>query len=328
MRKYPQIFLPKVSIIIPLYVKTPYFFKAVRECLKLDYPNFEILIAVDKKTKVAFSDNRVRILRTQRLRTGPGEKRDIGILKATGDFIAFLDDDSYPAIDWLKEAVRVLYKEKAGAVCGPGLTPPTDSFAQKITGAVLASPFGSGPYFYRFAKGGPRFVDDYPAYNMIVSKESLRAIGGFGTKFYGGEDTALCLKLINAGEKIFYHPDIVVYHHRRKFPLGYIKQVGNVGLHRGYFVKAFPQTSLRPSYFGPALLTLALPIFLIWSFSNQTIAAWFLGAGTLTYLIILLHSLNQNSLGVSLLLPFAILLNHLSYGIQFLKGLMVKNLER
>lgn len=318
----------KVSIIIPVYVKTPYFFESVRECLKLEYPSFEILIIVDAKTKVSFSDKKVRVLRTGRSRTGPGEKRDRGILKATGDFIAFLDDDSYPAIDWLKEAVRVLYKEKVGAVCGPGLTPPADSFSQKITGAVLASPFGSGPYFYRFAKGGPRFVDDYPAYNLIIKRDGLLKIGGFGTKFYGGEDTTLCLKLINTGEKIYYHPDVIVYHHRRKFPFEYMRQVGNVGLHRGYFVKTFPQTSLRPSYFGPALLTMGLPVLLIWLFSNQSIATWFLGGLIAAYLTIFVHSLRQNSLGISVLLPFAILLNHLTYGVQFSRGLMTKKLKR
>lgn len=328
MRKYPQIFSPKVSIIIPLYVKTPYFFEAVRECLKLNYPNFEILIVVDAKTKVSFSDKRARVLRTGRSRTGPGEKRDIGILKATGDFIAFIDDDSYPAKDWLKEAVRILYKEKVSAVCGPGLTPPADSFPQKLTGAILASPFGSGPYFYRFAKGRPRLVDDYPAYNLIVTRKALLKIGGFGTKFYGGEDTTLCLKLINAGEKIYYHPNIVVYHHRRKFPFEYMRQVGNVGLHRGFFAKAYPQTSLRPSYFGPAILTVGLPVLLALSFASRALAAWLVGISVLGYLAIFIHSLARNSLGISFLLPFTLVFNHLSYGVQFLRGLMTMELER
>lgn len=297
--------------------------------MSLDYPDFEILIGVDRTTSLKYSDDTIRVLRTGRLRTGPGEKRDIGIVKAKGELTAFLDDDSYPRKDWLKKAVEILQsKKEIAAVCGPGLTPPADGVAQKLTGAVLGSIFGSGPYYYRFVQEAPRFVDDYPAYNLIVKKETLLRLGGFGTKFYGGEDTALCLKLINAGEKIFYHPDIVVYHHRRKFPLQYMKQVGNVGLHRGYFVKAYPKTSLRPSYFGPALITIGLPVLLIWSLSDRNVAAWFLGGSVLVYLVIFLHSLGRNPLGISLLVPFAILLNHLSYGIQFSRGLMTKKLKR
>lgn len=324
MKKYP-----KVSIIIPLYIQTPYFYEAVEKCLELDYPDFEVLIGADKKTKLDFKNKRVRILRTGLQRTGPAEKRDIGIVKARGEFTAFLDDDSYPAKDWLKKAVVILKRKKVAAVCGPGLTPPTDDFAQKVTGAVLSSSFGSGPYSYRFTKKTPRFTDDYPAYNMIVRKDILIKVGGFGTKFYGGEDTALCLKLINAGEKIYYHPDIVVYHHRRKFPFGYMKQVGNVGLHRGYFVKAYPKTSFRISYFFPALFTVFLPILLVASLFDKGLLVASISLGFLFYLSVFIESFNKNSFVVNLFLPFAILINHVSYGYNFIKGLLfTRCLER
>src|SRR3989344_2078759 len=156
MKKYP-----KISIIIPLYIKTEYFFESVEKCLELDYPDFEILIGVDKKVNIKFSDPRIRVLKTGLLRTGPAEKRDIGIVKAKGELIAFLDDDSFPAKDWLKKAVEILDNRKVEAVCGPGLTPTEDNFSQKITGAILGSKFGSGPYYYRFIRGKERLVDDF-----------------------------------------------------------------------------------------------------------------------------------------------------------------------
>jgi GT2 family glycosyltransferase len=319
---------PKVSIIIALYVTTDYFYESVKKCLELDYPDFEILIGVDKNINLNFKDKRVRVLKTGELRTGPAEKRDIGIVKAKGDLIAFLDDDSYPDPNWLKKAVEVLNKKKVEAVCGPGLTPPADGFAQKVTGAIIGSKLGSGPYYYRFVKGSPRFVDDFPAYNLIVKRDVLLKIGNFGVKFYGGEDTALCLKLINLGARIFYHPDIVVYHHRREFPGKYVWQVGNVGLHRGYFVKKYPQTSLRPSYFGPSALTLGLPLFLLLSFFSKTFLLITAGGLTIFYLIVFITSIFENSLIVSLFLPFAILVHYFAYGTQFIKGLLAKELER
>lgn len=317
----------KVSIIIPLYTETDYFYEAIRECLLLDYPNFEVLIGTDNKSNVKFKDKRVKVFKTGKDITGPGEKRDLGIIKAQGELIAFLDDDSYPERDWLKETVRVMGKVKVSAVCGPGLTPPADSFSKKITGAILGNPLGSGPYYYRFIKGSPRFVDDYPAYNLIVRRGTLLKVGGFGTKFYGGEDTTLCLKLINAGEKIYYHPDIVVYHHRRRFPFEYARQVGNVGLHRGYFVKKYSQTSFRFSYFAPALFTLGLPAvvsFSIW------LGRWLelLLLITVYYIALFLYSLKSNSLAISLVLPFAIIVNYLAYGTKFIKGLFTPYLER
>ncbi len=319
---------PKVSIIIALYVATDYFYESIKKCLELDYPDFEVLIGVDKNVKLDFKDKRIRILKTGETRTGPAEKRDIGIIRAKGDLIAFLDDDSYPDRNWLKKAVQVLRQKKVEAVCGPGLTPPADNFTQKVTGAVIGSKFGSGPYYYRFVKGSPRYVDDFPAYNLIVQRDILLKVGNFGNKFYGGEDTALCLKLINHGARIFYHPDIVVYHHRREFPYKYIRQVGNVGLHRGYFVKKYPQTSLRPSYFGPSVLTLGLPVVLLLSFFSNSVFLITLVGMMMFYSIIFLSSISENGLAISLFLPIAIIVHYFAYGSQFIKGLLVKELER
>lgn len=319
----------KVSIVIPLYVKTPYFYESVGRALELDYPNFEVLIGVDGKTKVSIQDRRVKIFRTGEKRTGPAEKRDICLRHAKGKYVFFLDDDSYPEGNWITKSIEILKKKKVASVCGPGLTPPLDSFSQKITGAILASKFGSGPYYYRFTKGEPRLVDDYPAYNMIVATDALKKVGGWGTKFYGGEDTALCLKLINAGEKIYYHPDIVVYHHRRRFPFEYIRQVGNVGRHRGFFVKKYPETSLRFSYFAPALFTVLFPLTLIISlFINQIFYLIFIGF-LILYVVIFIESLNKNSLLINLILPFAIITNYIAYGYNFIKGLLfIKEMER
>jgi len=318
-----------VSIVIPLYKKTPYFFESVGRCLELDYPDFEILIGVDQDQKVAYQDKRIRVLRTGKKNTGPAEKRDLALTKAKGSYIAFLDDDSYPEENWLKKSIEILNTQKVTSVCGPGLTPPWDSFGQLLTGGILSSFFGSGPYSYRFAKREPRFVDDYPAYNMIVSKKVLDNIGGFGTKYYGGEDTALCIKLINAGEKIYYHPDIVVYHHRRQFPFEYARQVGNVGKHRGYFVKAYPQTSLRISYFGPALLVVSILILLILSFFKPLFLDVLLFSFVAYYGIVLIESADKNSLWVNIFLPFAIIANHIFYAVQFLNGfIFIKKLER
>jgi glycosyltransferase involved in cell wall biosynthesis len=320
---------PKFSIVIPLYVKTPYFFESVEKCLELDYPNFEILIGIDKPLSLDIRNKRIKIFKTTEVRTGPAEKRDICIRKATGEYIAFLDDDSYPAKDWLKKSLTQIRAKKVASVCGPGLTPPADIFAQKITGAILSSPFGSGPYAYRFTKKQPRFVDDYPAYNMVVSKSVLKKIGGFGTKYYGGEDTALCIKIINAGEKIYYHPDIVVYHHRRFFPLEYAKQVGNVGRHRGYFVKAFPQTSLRPSYFLPAVMTIALPLIALLLILDSPLRIYASMAFALYYFAVFLEALQREGLLLSAILPFAVIASHAFYGEKFLRGLfLTENLVR
>ena len=313
---------PKISIVIPLYVKTPYFFESVEGCLELDYPNYEILVGIDKPLSIELGNKKIKLFKTQKKRTGPAEKRDICIRNATGEYIAFLDDDSYPAKDWLKKAITHIKRKKVSSVCGPGITPPKDSFSQKLTGAILSSPFGSGPYAYRFSPKEPRYVDDYPAYNMIVRKKTLIDVGGFGTTYYGGEDTALCLKLVRAGEKIYYHPDIVVYHHRRSFPNEYAKQVGNVGMHRGYFVKKYPQTSLRFSYFAPAIILLSIPVLIFVLLIFPQLLVSFCLVAIFIYLIIFFEAISREGPIFSAILPIAVLANYIFYGQQFIKGLL------
>ena len=80
---------PKISIIIALYKETAYFYESVARSLQLDYPNFEILIGVDKGVKLNFNNPIIRVLETGLLRTGPAEKRDIGIIKSKAEYIAF-----------------------------------------------------------------------------------------------------------------------------------------------------------------------------------------------------------------------------------------------
>ena len=321
MKKYP-----KISIIIALYKETAYFYEAVAQSLQLDYPNFEILIGVDRGVELNFKDSRIRILETGLLRTGPAEKRDIGIIKSKAEYIAFLDDDSYPRRDWLKQTVKIFGQHpEISAVGGPGLTPPMDGFRQQITGAILSTFWGTGPYSYRFVQKPLRLVDDYPAYNLIARRKDLLSVDGFNNKFYGGEDTALCLKLINAGKKILYHPEIVVYHHRRHFPEGYLAQVGNVGLHRGYFVKRYPQTSLRPSYFMP-LIGIVITLFLLVS---SIIYPSLTFVGLLLYVVGVFDAWQVTSPVIALVLPACIYLSHLSYAFNFIKGLFfTKQLKR
>ena len=273
-----------------------------------------------------FNNPIIRVLETGLLRTGPAEKRDIGIIKSKAEYIAFLDDDSYPRRDWLKKAMAVFSKHpEISAVGGPGLTPPLDSFRQQITGTILSTFWGTGPYSYRFIQGTQRLVDDYPAYNLLVKRTELLAVGGFNNKFYGGEDTALCIKLINSGKKILYHPEVVVYHHRRHFPEGYLAQVGNVGLHRGYFVKKYPKTSLRISYFMPLLGVIVTILLALISFQFLPVV-WF---GVLLYVLGFIDAMKVSGWKVALILPFCIYLSHLSYAYNFAKGLLfTRDLER
>ncbi len=317
---------PKVSIIIPLYVIEPRFFEDLKKFKKLKYPDYEIIIVCDKKVKI--DDPKVRFLVTGEKRTGPAEKRDLAIEQAKGEICAFIDDDAYPDPDWLKNAVPHFQDKRIAAVGGPGLTPPEDEFWAQVTGAVYMSLFCGGKIQHRFVKVRRRFVQDYPAYNLLIRKDVLKEVGGYGSYFYGGEDTFLCLKIIKKGYKILYEPNVAVYHHRRPLFRPYLRQISNIGVHRGYFAKKYPETSRKLTYFMPSILTLGFLTSLIMSLTHPFFLVIFLLLFLGFYSIAVLSVIKKTDLVKSLLAGLGIILTHLAYGTFFIKGLFTKKLTR
>ena len=316
----------KVSIIIPLYDLNDRFRKDFNRFLNLDYPDYEIIIVHD--SKINFQHERAKTINTNKDRTSPAEKRDLAIKEAKGEICAFIDDDAYPDKNWIKNAIGYFDDEKVGAVGGPGLTPPEDTFMMKAGGLCYESILGSGPHQYRFVKGKNREVDDLTAYNLFIRKSVLENTGGYGSTFYGGEDTKLCIEITKLKKDILYRPDVEAYHHRRPLLIPHLLQVGNVGLHRGYFVKKYPQTSRRIVYFMPAIFTIVLFISFALSIISQkfaiifgTFIASFLSLAFITCFI------RSKRLLLSIFSAFGIFLMHISYGTNFLRGLTRKELK-
>jgi GT2 family glycosyltransferase len=168
---------------------------------------------------------------------------------------------------------------------------------------------------------------DLPAYNLFIRREVLNEIGGWGSKYYGGEDTKVCLEMKKRGYKLLYTPEIIAWHHRRPFPIKHLKQIGNVGRQRGMFARKYPETSRKLFYFLPSIGSLLFLAFLLISLFNGNVASVFLKILALCYLLIFSVSLiERKNLLISLSLPFVIFFSHLIYGLRFLKGfLFMKN---
>ena len=258
----------------------------------------------------------------------PGRKRDLASKYAKGEILAFIDDDAYPDQNWLKNAVRHFQDAAIAAVGGPAITPPEESFRGKASGKVYENILLSGNYRYRYVKSSKRFVDDYPSCNLLVRKSVFKELGGFDTEFWPGEDTKLCWGIVHKlNKKILYDPQVLVYHHRRPLFLPHLKQIANYAVHRGYFVKKYPHTSLKLSYFVPSLFVLVLTAGLVLSFINPVIRYFFISFVVFYVLIVLFFSLNRD-IKLALYVFFGIIFSHLTYGVFFIKGLLTKQLNK
>ncbi len=319
---------PKFSIVICLYVIIPRFFEDLKKFEDLKGKNFEVIIVADKRIKLPKVNFPLSLVLTGRERTGVGEKRDVAIKKTHGDFIAYIDDDAYPDPDWLVQALDNFKNPKVGAVGGPNITPKEDSFWSKVGGFIYESYFTSGGAQYRFVPSLKREVTELQGVNLIIRKNILLEIGGFSTKLFSGDDTRICHSIRLLGYEVIYDPHVLVFHHRREFPYGHLRQIRTMATHRGYFVKRYPETSQYPIYFLPSLIFLGFVFSVIGSFFLEYLRIFLFGSLLLGLILGFLSIVKRSGIIAGLFAAVGILLTHLVYGFYFLKGLFfVKNLE-
>lgn len=105
--------MSKVSVVIPTYNRAEFLRSAISSVLKQTYKDFEIIVVDDassdhtSKVVNGFNCEGMRYIR-HRSNKGEAQARNTGMLNASGDYIAFLDDDD----EWLPEKlaaqVRIL----------------------------------------------------------------------------------------------------------------------------------------------------------------------------------------------------------------------------
>ncbi len=98
--------MAKVSIVIPTYNCLDYLPKAIGSVLQQTYQDIELIIIDDNSNDgtstylASIDDDRIITLST--LGVGAPQARNLGIEKATGEFIAFLDADDF----WFPEKIE------------------------------------------------------------------------------------------------------------------------------------------------------------------------------------------------------------------------------
>jgi GT2 family glycosyltransferase len=313
-----------VSVIVPLHRYTPHAERCLEAVLAIPGGRHELIVVSDQPIEGLPEQARVFVTGSP-VDTSPAEKRDFAFEHVRGRICAFLDDDAYPAPDWIDRALERFEDPEIMAVGGPGITPPGSDLMERLGGAFYESAFGSGGLRHRFVPTGEmRDTDDWPAYNFFARTDSLRAIGGWASKFYGGEDTKVCLDLVKGGHRIVYDPQVIVHHFRRPMFRSHMRQVSNVGRHRGYFVHAFPETSAKPIYFAPSLALLSAPVILVWAFRRpRRFLALLAGAGALSASA----RADGHDIAVSALFPIGLVAGHAAYGLGFLRGLVTRDIE-
>jgi GT2 family glycosyltransferase len=314
--------LPRFSIIIPVKEINDYVRETVPYIQTLDLENWELIIVPNGPDQNEWeSDKRISLFSSGRV--GPADKRDQAAKIAKGEILVFLDDDSYPKSDLLSIATTYFDDNSVSAIGGPAITPESDTYWQKVSGAVFLSKFTGGNPERYIPVGMAREVDDWPSVNFMVRKSDFVEVGGFDSPYWPGEDTHFCLKLMQKTKKIMYAPELIVWHHRRSGLLRHMKQVGAYGLHRGYFARHMPKTSMKIKYLLPSFFTLTVLVLSVAAYVSAEIRFGLFSVLTTYVLVLLLGAIDvskKSDFHIAVGAMIYVLPTHLYYGIQFLRG--------
>ena len=226
---------PRISVVVCTYNGG----RTIRDCLeglrRLEYPNCEVIVVDDGSTDATSEIVReydVRLIRTEN--RGLSSARNTGWQSATGEIVAYLDDDAYPDPDWLSYLALAFQRGEYVGVGGPNIAPPDDG---PIAECVAQAP--GNPVQVMLSD---REAEHIPGCNMAFRRAALEAIGGFDVQFrVAGDDVDICWQLRERGWTLGFSPAAVVWHHRRNSVRAYWKQQVGYGRAEGLLERKWPE---------------------------------------------------------------------------------------
>ena len=139
--------------------------------------------------------------------------RNLAVANASGDLLAFVDDDCILSEGWLNHLLKPFEDPSVVGVQG-GVAVPDSSGAIGWAESVLGFP-GGGVRRICQAGGKPQDTTEISTLNCAYRRWVFDKIGGFDESLlYGGEDYLFAKKACEHGRCVFI-PDAMVFHHPR-----------------------------------------------------------------------------------------------------------------
>ena len=202
---------------------------------RLEYPDFEVIVVDDGSTDATPAI--VEEYGWRRIRTdhrGLAAARNAGAEAATGEIVAYIDDDAYPDPHWLNYLATTFMTTRHAGVGGPNLPPAGDG---PIAECIANAP--GGPVHVLLSD---REAEHIPGCNMAFRAECLRAIGGFDPRFRAaGDDVDVCWRLRDRGWSLGFSAAAVVWHHRRNSVRTYWRQQRGYGHAEALLAAKWPE---------------------------------------------------------------------------------------
>ncbi len=166
--------------------------------------------------------------------SGLSYARNIGAAVASGEILAYTDDDCLPDAEWIVRLDRAFVNPGIAAAGGPNLPPRAGSMEEAIVNAAPGAP-------------SHVLIDDsraehLPGCNIAVRRKIFNEIGGFNPVFHtAGDDVDFCWRLRDANHELGFVPGAFVWHHRRTTLCGFFKQQIGYGRAERILIRLHPE---------------------------------------------------------------------------------------
>ncbi len=160
-------------------------------------------------------------------RPGLSRARNAGLREATGDIVAFTDDDTCVHPDWIRRLREAFDSPQVMSVTGLVLpseldTPAKVAFEKGMGGFSQGYQriIYDGEFMERTKRGGTPVWRIGAGANMAIRREAFDLVGGFDERLGAGaagcsEDSEFWYRLLAAGGQCRYEPAAVAFHYHR-----------------------------------------------------------------------------------------------------------------
>ena len=323
----------KYSIIVPVYNRPDEVDELLQSLSAQQFKDFEVIIVEDGSQKACkdVCNKYADILDLHyyyKENSGPGQSRNYGAERASGQWLIVLDSDVVLPADYLSAVDAELSATACDAWGGPDAAHPSFTPVQKAISYSMTSFFTTGGI-----RGGKAKLDKfYPrSFNMGIRRDVYRQLGGF-SKMRFGEDIDFSYRIVEAGYKTRLLPSAWVWHKRRTDFRKFFRQVYNSGIARINLSKRHPGT-LKLVHLLPMVFTLGVIGLVLVSAVGRVLMHyddphrwyWLCAAPWLPILfysavIFVDSSLRNRSLRVGLLSIPAAFVQLMGYGFGFLES--------
>lgn len=256
----------RFSVIIPVYNRPDEVEELLGSLVEAVVAGMEVIVVEDgsqvtcEKIAERFAD-RLDLKYFTKENTGPGDTRNFGAARATGDYLVFFDSDCMVPPDYFAEVEMELAGAPVDAWGGPDRAAGTFTTVQKAINYSMTSFLTTGGI-----RGRKKGLDKFYArsFNMGVNRKVFESIGGFSPMRIG-EDIDLSARLFAAGYTVRLMPGAWVYHKRRTNFRQFRRQVTAFGKARVVLSRLHPGIT-KPVHLLPALFVVGMAAVVVTAF--------------------------------------------------------------